>query len=136
MLERPTPPDEGSTIEIENFLVSRRTCACCKEPEPRYFVRDRSGQVVSMCFGEDGWQRLCHMLGWFPMEGVRPYGWKRETFDADEPNGPRPTLDGEHVAARSSETREAEVLTGSTPAPAQARAGAPGEIVKGQIDLF
>lgn len=43
------PKPNGSAVPIGGGKTCEmRVCTCCKDPKPRYFVRDAEGQVVRM----------------------------------------------------------------------------------------
>lgn len=69
MLERPDPPEEGETVQIQHYMVTRQTCKCCSPGRTRFFVRNIHGELLSMTDG-DGWDRMCHVLGWYPLPGL------------------------------------------------------------------
>lgn len=71
---RPSPPDPGERRQVGRYSVEARLCSCCKNPKVRYFVRN-----IPRTEGIDGdgllaggahWSRLCHTIGWYPLDGL------------------------------------------------------------------
>lgn len=65
--QRPEPPDEGQSVEILGYRVTRRTLSGKTAPRTYYYAYDSAGEIVSFA---DNWIDWCHQMNWFPRDDL------------------------------------------------------------------
>lgn len=68
--QRPDPPEEGESVEIFGYRVTRRTIRIDlknKNTRTYYYAYDQAGEIVSFA---ENWIDWCHQLNWFPRDDL------------------------------------------------------------------